>query len=77
MYPPLTGEIRKVFEPTLQLKGRVGAVWVQSGTRSICAFSLYFRPDPKSKISRTTVIQISDWVDGVLSQLPARCTPLY
>ena len=70
------GKIRKVFEPTAQLKGRVGAVWVQSATHSVCAFSLYFRPDPTSKISRTVAIQINDWVDGVLSQLPCRCTPI-
>ena len=72
----LLGKSRQVFGPPLQLKGRVGAEWVQSGTHFICAFSLYFRPGPKSKISRTTAIQISDWVDGVLSQLPARCTPI-
>ena len=70
------GTIRRIFEPTQQLKGRAGAIWVQFGTHSVCAFSLYFRPDPMSKISRTTAIQICDWVDGVLSQLPARCTPV-
>ena len=27
-------------------------------------------------VARTTATQINDWLDGVLSQLPARCTPV-
>ena len=75
------GTFKKYFSANLapafsSLRGRVGAVWVQSGTVSLCVINLYFRPDPNSPRARATAILICDWLEAVLSQLPGRCTPV-
>lgn len=59
------------------LRVRVGAVWVQSPIVSFCVINLNVRPDPTcTPRARATPILICDWLEAVLSQFPARCTPI-
>ena len=72
--------IRKVMTPPPVLAGRGGAIRLSSGWFDYTVIVAYFPPRPQLKALQAayqkTVTLLRRWIDKILSEAPARSTPL-
>ena len=68
--------MKNIFDPPVELWGRVGATLHNTGTHCLLPVVLYFRPDPDNKQTIRTAKAIAQWLDSLLSTIRNRCTPI-
>jgi hypothetical protein len=68
--------IRKVFAPPSHLQGRITAIHTRTDSYDLFFASIYFRTPPDNPRAARFANEVTAWLDGVLSDLPARTIPI-
>ena len=65
------------IDPPTELEGRVG--FVRLKRKGICDLGCFvaYGPCCRNAESRRTLRQLLDWMEMILRDLPARCTPFF
>ena len=68
-------QVVRIYSPPQDLQGRGGALRIKTAHVDFCFIVCYFHPCSPSAYTRKVNEALWEWIDGVVSVLPARCVP--
>lgn len=68
--------VSKIYTPPVEYQGRVGAVRFRRGDADFCVVVAYIPVEPHTQAQKQYNINIWQWIQHLLDQLPSRCLPV-